>query len=210
MERQVEPDPLPKEVGAAPGVRGPRFSDVLMTLSTMLAAVAAICSAYAAFRQEGATYISNLYSKQVDAAAALLAADGRNVMMLGRFRKDHNDGLAANKLVPDDEVARIAVPDDDAWLKYSVAAILLPNNIVLRLRDINTDLGNARLSVLGAFGKNATEMGLKQFDFHLAVLDRQVNAIRACLAAQFKLGAPISDPPFDACIAEQEGTGGKR
>jgi hypothetical protein len=49
-----------------------RRTDVLMVIATGLAAIVAVGSAVAAFRQEKATFTTNLYSKQVDSLSSIL------------------------------------------------------------------------------------------------------------------------------------------
>jgi len=61
----------PRQVPHAPEKRTSR-TEVLMLIATGLAAIAAIASAIAAFRQEKATFTTNLYSKQVDSLSSIL------------------------------------------------------------------------------------------------------------------------------------------
>jgi hypothetical protein len=192
--------------------RGWTISEVLMTLATLLAAVAAACSAFAAFRQETATFTSNLYSKQVDAVSALLASFAKSTGALDRMAndsKDRTNGVPGYKIYPESEIQAFATPDNDMLSKYYVAAIILPDHIVSNLRDLNLEILDIRFNVTSAFGKMASESNFQKFVIDVAKIGKDLDAAHSCLSEQFRLGSPISDPPFDACIARQAPEGGR-
>lgn len=148
-------------------------ADFWMVVATGLAAIAAIFSAIAAFRQERATFDSALYAKQVDELANFSDTLGKIV------REQVEDGSA---------------PLSSQTLKeYMIAerrvSLIFPNEVGKFTRKIRED-------VVGFMKLNTDRtMGV-------VALDSLGGALDECAHDQLALGHKLDGPTFENCVGE--------
>jgi hypothetical protein len=107
-------------------------SDALMVIGTFMAAVAAGCSAFAAFRQEQATFTSGLYTKQLDLLATLLQKVISVTPELVDIRQELVDPSNHGGLSPSEQtkikarLVTVLTTRDQIDTMYGLALLLLP------------------------------------------------------------------------------------
>jgi hypothetical protein len=147
-------------------------ADFWMVVATGLAAIAAIFSAIAAFRQERATFDSALYAKQVDELANFSGTVGRIVR---DQLKDESAPLSSQTLT-----------------EYMIAErrvmLIFPKEVGQLVKKIQVDIQNLKPSADKAIG--------------ILALDGLDQALDECAHDQLSLGHNLAGPAFQTCVGE--------
>ena len=189
-----------------------------MTVATGLTAVAAIASAVAAFRQETATFTSNLYSKQVDAVSAVLTEFAIAGMKLSALDEQVSESPNHTQ-VPQSSVDPLSsgvtpLPKDagltefmnsnkDLAPRLTAVEVIVPDHVGSKAGDIAEDLLDAQKLLRGAFGSSSTKEGLERFRSRLRSFGNDVDVLRTCTSEQFQEGYPLRDRAFSACASRE-------
>jgi hypothetical protein len=181
-----------------------------MVIATGLAAIAAVGSAVAAFRQEKATFTTNLYSKQVDSVSSMLTElvrIGFNLETLddqvssspGRKGSDpHSVDLSSP------EIKELEALNITAYSKITLKAnvAIMPDGVLSEVGDSFGDLLDVIKLLPTAFGPSSTQEGLLRYRQKTDVYFCDIARIRFCTSEQFQEGMTLRDNAFTACVSK--------
>lgn len=192
------PQPI-AAMSSAPSERPKSKIEWLMAGGTIAAAVAAIFSAYAAFRLESATFESQLYNQQVAAISALLqATDVTTHKLVDLFQIFHP---LTNTPPSGDERKKMESETADVMNKLDLAVqtatLVIPANA-------NSQVQNLLLS-MQSFAQKALSMTQPTdgradiLQFVKSVQPKEV-AIRKCASEELSNGHSIREQQFTSCL----------
>ncbi|NBB15160.1 hypothetical protein GVN21_07300 [Caulobacter sp. SLTY] len=212
--RQPRLAALASKIARSLGAIQDRFKnrESVLFYSTLLAAFAAVASSVAAFRQEQAAFVSNLYSHQVTAVSNLEAANRRHLAAVGdlQFRGwnlavngigNYNDLIPVMERV---ELTYVELDNADMQLcllsgdDYTIFQDNLGQALyssVSNSRAIFRAFSNSPGHTLdpGAFEK------LRIQAIHTGMNGGEAAAIVACAHDYLKLGKPVPPGAFQKC-----------
>jgi len=152
-----------------------------MVAATLLAALAAVASAYAAFRLERASFTVQLFSKQVDAVAELNDLEGNFTLnsegrVLSRFPSQPRDDMPLTIEKKVDERGSVLIDpadiemvnrrakdivdrDEKMIIAFARLQLISPSSIALIARALQSDIYNYDEYILGE-ARFVTEQGV--------------------------------------------------
>jgi hypothetical protein len=185
-------------------------SEVLMTIATGLAAIAAVGSAVAAFRQEKATFTTNLYSKQVDSVSSMLTELlrlGFTLVTLNDQVSDSPDHKGSDPHSVDlssPEIKELEALNITVYSKITLNAnvAIMPDSVLNEVGSAFEDLLDVIKLLPTAFGPGSTQEGLRRYQQKTDVYFCDVSRIRFCTSEQFQEGMTLRDKAFTACVSK--------
>jgi hypothetical protein len=208
--QQVDHEPTTKNAGW----RGERWlktdatrTEVLMVLATGLAAIAALGSSVAAFRQEKAIFTNNLYSKQVDTISSILMELTRIGVKLDAL-SNRFDARSMNLSSP--EIKELTELNGDK--KYSQLllsgplGLLMPTEVMSEVGNAYEDLLDVITLIPKAFGPNLTVEGNLNYKQKIEVYFCDIDRIRFCASQQLERGTTLRGNVFSACSSKYKPT----
>lgn len=185
-------------------------TEVLMVITTGLAAIAAVGSAVAAFRQEKATFTTNLYSKQVDSVSSMLT----ELVRIGLKLETLNDQVSdsANHKGSDPRSVDLSSPEIRELNEFNTTVypkIVLTGNVAIMSDRVVGEVGDSFVDLLDvikllptAFGPGFTQEGLLRYQQKTDVYFCDIARIRFCTSEQFQEGMTLRDNAFTACVSK--------
>ncbi len=170
-----------------------------MAIGTVAAAVAAIFSAYAAFRLENATFESQLYNQQVIAISALLqASDVTAHKLVDLFQAFHP---LADAPPSGDERKKIESEIIDVINKFNLAAqtamLVIPADLTSQVPSLLSSMQSFAQKALSKTEPADAKADVAQFV--KSVQPEQV-AIRKCASEELSKGPSIRGQQFTTCL----------
>jgi prefoldin subunit 5 len=185
-------------------------NEILITIATGLAAIAAVGSAVAAFRQEKATFTTNLYSKQVDSVNSMLTEllrIGYNLQTL----EDKVSGSPGHK-GSDPRSVDLSSPEIKELNEFQsnisgYGKVLLTGNVAIMPDAVVNEVGKSIEDLMDviellptAFGSSSRQEGLQKYRQKTEVYFCDIARIRFCTSEQFQEGMTLRDDAFTACV----------
>jgi len=195
------------------GVAGPKRTEVrsgtafrirsewLITVGTIAAAIAAALSAYAAFRQEDATYESQLYNKQVDTISTLIqVSEDTNHRISDIFQAFHP--LSGEDPGQQDE-QRLKQQSVEVFSRFSLAMrsvkLVVPAEIGVALNSL---AGGEVSFMQAALDPHHVQDPKKEVLLHVAEVESQVAKVQICASNELSLGRSLRSEEFTACVSK--------